>query len=266
LITAGKTMAGLSSAERDIRRSANSELANLALRQLASSDALRALTGQRELKGKFLETALGFEDKRIERYLGLEKEFRQETSALAKEERQAVRDGLVRAVDMGLKYGVSFDQLSPEDQVKIATSAAQTPGMSLDLIVESMKRGQMVFQEERNKVAADIARVNRAGTRTTGTLSSRTEQVLSGFTRLSDLSIAERTRVRDELFARGFGDATPPTWFKEFVSQELQMTLLPEELSKEWETYRKSIMDTSKKESSDDLFDSLGSDEEIDNI
>lgn len=72
--------------------------------------------------------------------------------------------------------------------------------------------------------------------------SSRTEQILDGFISFDDLTASEAQKVRDELFAQGFGSDTPPTWFREFLDNERQMNHTPEALTAEWIAYRDGIM------------------------
>ena len=160
LDTPGGTTQGAGEAATVAQRRGNQELADIALRQLASSDTLKTLTGFRESKTNVLKTALGFESNNVERLLGLEKEFRTQTQNLSKEMRQTTRENLLQMTDIGLKYGITFDQLSPEDQQNIALWSQQNPGLSLDMVVKSMEAGKTVFDEQRVKAAADIAATN----------------------------------------------------------------------------------------------------------
>lgn len=246
------TVSGANAAEVMANRNFQNDKWKINLAQLAASETLKALTGFRESKLDIAKTALGFEDNRLERLLGLEKEFRQETSSLSKEARQNAREDLMNTMNMGLKYGVSFDELDPQAQEDLAQWAQSTPGMSLSMLVKSMEAGKIAYQEERTKAAlelqemrVDIAKKQQELGGGSNGFSSRTSQVLDGFTKLDDLTPTDQAEVRDELYRQGFGADTPPAWFRDYIEEELRMNLGPDGLQSEWIKYRDSVLDGS---------------------
>jgi hypothetical protein len=202
-----------------VERQARFQMADLALQQLAASDTLKALTGFRESNIKILSTALGFESDRVERLLGLESEFRQETRELSKEQRSNLREDLLRTVDMGLKYGVSFDELSQKDQDALANWAASTPGMSLSMLAKSMEAGKIAYEEQRTKAALELEKM-RADIANTKSITNERNENMSTPT-VSD-SVADATLIlantpkgdltakKAELIEKTLGSEIPP--------------------------------------------------------
>lgn len=73
-------------------------------------------------------------------------------------------------------------------------------------------------------------------------ISTDTLTVLDGFSTLDDLTDSVRQKVNKDLRTLGFTDATPPGWFTAFLEEQQQATVLPEEVSRAWETYRNSVL------------------------
>lgn len=48
----------------------------------------------------------------------------------------------------------------------------------------------------------------------------RTQQILDGFIKLEDLTLAERQKVQDELYDLGFASAEVPEWYNEYYTEE----------------------------------------------
>jgi len=74
------------------------------------------------------------------------------------------------------------------------------------------------------------------------TLSSRTQQVLDGFTSLTALTPTEAAKVRDELYAQGFGSDEPPEWYVEYLQDAWKQSILPSVVKEEWIKYRDQVM------------------------
>lgn len=86
----------------------------------------------------------------------------------------------------------------------------------------------------------------------------RLMQVLDGFVTFDDLTTTEAQKVRDELYAKGFGSDTPPAWFKEYAESQVNQTLLPAALKEEWIKYRDGILkNANKKKGKGSLEDEL---------
>lgn len=87
-----------------------------------------------------------------------------------------------------------------------------------------------------------VSRGSSGGSSSSGSGSSVTQQVLDGFTKMSDLTPSQRQKVRDELYGMGFGASNPPSWFKEFIEDELQMNLTGPGLADQWARYKSDIL------------------------
>lgn len=70
-------------------------------------------------------------------------------------------------------------------------------------------------------------------------------QVLDGFQSLGDLTPSKKTEVLSELYAQGFGSDTPPSWFRAYMEEQMQMSFTPQALQQEWIKYRDSIVKSS---------------------
>ena len=79
------------------------------------------------------------------------------------------------------------------------------------------------------------------GTITSTALSPEVEQVLDGVASLDSFTPSKQTEVRNELYKLGFGSTTPPDWFKEYIQNELRMSLAPQALQIEWNNLRAQI-------------------------
>ena len=84
-----------------------------------------------------------------------------------------------------------------------------------------------------------------------GSTSDITAQVLDGFTSLGDLTPTDATKVRSELYAKGFGSDTAPAWFKEYMEKQMQQSLVPDYLNEEWIKYRDGVMKAASSGSGD---------------
>jgi hypothetical protein len=75
-------------------------------------------------------------------------------------------------------------------------------------------------------------------------ITARAMQVLDGFTKLSEMTSTEAQKVRDELFAIGFGDEDAPNWFKDMMLADYPMgTETPYiDIQAEWDAYVESIL------------------------
>lgn len=116
---------------------------------LAKSENLANLTGVRQSKLDSIKTALGFEDKRYERLLGLEDKFR----TLDKEEKTQARQDINDILTFA--EGKSYEELDPESQLRIQQAVALTP-FTLGQIEEAMKRSKVAYDEERAKAAREV--------------------------------------------------------------------------------------------------------------
>ena len=79
------------------------------------------------------------------------------------------------------------------------------------------------------------------GTTTSTALSPEVEQVLDGVASLDSFTPSKQTEVRNELYKLGFGSTTPPDWFKEYIQNELRMSLAPQAVQIEWNNLRAQI-------------------------
>jgi len=120
-------------------------------------------------------------------------------------------------------------------------------------IQDIMDRQDSLLQAERDEsfrqdsLSLDRQQENRiasggGGGAFTGASTSSFEQVLDGFTSLSELTPTNLAEVKGQLFASGFGSDTPPDWFREFIQQELRQNLIPSALKAEWLKYRDSVL------------------------
>lgn len=111
---------------------------------LAKSENLENLTGVRKSKLDAITTALGFEDKRYERLLGLDEKFRK----MDKEEREQARTDINDILTFA--EGKSYEELDPESQLRIQQAVALTP-FTLGQIQQAMNRMKVAYDEERTK-------------------------------------------------------------------------------------------------------------------
>ena len=116
---------------------------------LAKSENLANLTGVRQSKLNAITTALGFEDKRYERLLGLENKFR----GLDKEEKTQARQDINDILTFA--EGKSYEELDPESQLRIQQAVALTP-FTLGQIQQAMDRMKVAYDEDRTKNALAI--------------------------------------------------------------------------------------------------------------
>lgn len=113
----------------------------------------------------------------------------------------------------------------------------------------------------------------------TSVVNNRVDQVLDGFITLDGLTAAERQKVTDELYARGFGSDQVPSWYNKFFQEEGNqggfgfetspvLTALgggapkPKTLAQSWTEYRKKIMGAANSKSSGGGLDGIN----IDNL
>ena len=75
----------------------------------------------------------------------------------------------------------------------------------------------------------------------------KTSQVLDGLESIWDLTATERSDVMDDLYAKGFGSDVAPTWYKDYLQNQKQRSMLPEKINEEWIKYRDSIMKSPSK-------------------
>lgn len=88
--------------------------------------------------------------------------------------------------------------------------------------------------------------------------SKNTQRIIDGFGTLKSLTPAERSKAENELYALGYGDPTPPDWFRQHAEQQARQSLSSDLLQEMWDTERNRIMSqVNAAGSSDDLFDSL---------
>ena len=67
------------------------------------------------------------------------------------------------------------------------------------------------------------------------------KNIIAGATRLSDLTSTERQKATTDLRKLGFYNGAPPRWYIEAKNEEAGQTLLPEDVARAWEEYRKEI-------------------------
>lgn len=131
-----------------VNREADKKLNDIALRRLAASNTLSALTGVRASKLDALKTSLGFEDKRLERLLGIEKDLK----GMDKEEKEAALNGVAKIIEYS--EGMDFEELDPASQQQVIEYAANS-ALPLSSIKQALKRNKIAFTEERNKAALE---------------------------------------------------------------------------------------------------------------
>lgn len=119
-----------------------------AIKRLAASENLQALTGKRQTALDSIKTALGFTQNNLETALGLDKEFR----SIAKEDRETSRQTLTSILDYA--KGATFEELDTNTQQQIVNAVAETP-MSLGLIKTAMQRNQVAYLDEKRKNQKD---------------------------------------------------------------------------------------------------------------
>jgi len=82
-------------------------------------------------------------------------------------------------------------------------------------------------------------------------VSSKTLQILDGFSNIDDFTTTAQEKIREELYNIGFNEEIPPTWFKETVEEEGfgdfggQASLLPEVLQGMWDEYKNTVLGSS---------------------
>ena len=132
----------------------------------------------------------------------------------------------------------------------IITTAMQNGVPLPSYVVQELNRA--TTQEEINSVLArngiSLAKPEKPDKEAT-LVASRTSQILDGFITFEDLTTTEAAKVRDDLFKKGFGSDTPPTWFKEYIQTELRQSVLPSALREEWIKYRDGILSKAKAKS-----------------
>lgn len=111
---------------------------NSALQRLAASENLQALTGVRQSKIDSLKAAIGFEDNRLEKILGLETTFR----GLETKEKEQARQDISDILEFS--QGLSFEDLDPESQDAITRATANTP-FTLGQIQQALNRNKVAF-------------------------------------------------------------------------------------------------------------------------
>lgn len=72
--------------------------------------------------------------------------------------------------------------------------------------------------------------------------SNLTNRILDGFTSLDSLTPSQRNQAEEDLFNLGFQSSTAPDWFIPFIQQQKGQSLTPQALQKEWDSYKKSIL------------------------
>lgn len=131
-------------------------------------------------------------------------------------------------------------------------------GLPFNLVIEALstQHAKLTFDN-----ALKVAQENRLGSKSgesSKTTQERLSQILDGFATFDDLTTTEATKVRDELYAKGFGSDTPPAWFKEYIENELQQSILPNKVKEEWIKYRDGILkNANKKKGGGSLEDEL---------
>jgi hypothetical protein len=120
----------------------------------------------------------------------------------------------------------------------------------------NIRTNEWVINPKKDKVAGGTSVVGGQ------TISSTTKQILDGFTHLEDLTPSDQEKPRTELFALGFNEQNPPSWFQGHLQQTKPMTFSPSGLQNEWNDYRATVR-FGKKFLNADFFSSVFSKSEL---
>lgn len=127
---------------------ARREMADLAIVKLAASEELQALTGQRVTMLDNIKARMGFEDNRLDKMLGLEKEFR----ALDSAQRNESREFLSTTIDFS--QGLSWEQLDETTHQEIRNNLSNLP-ITEDMVKQALNLGKVAEEERLRKQGLD---------------------------------------------------------------------------------------------------------------
>jgi len=223
-----------------------------AIRALPIQAQVAAAQGNLELAQDYLTQVTSFQQERINNEWNYRNALVDSISGFLTNEQKIKADAVKKNNDRAWEMQMS----NVDAQEKLALEFAKSGQTALINSVYGLNTSSPDFGRQYAQLASRLSGVS--GGASGGTL-ARTLQVLDGFTKLSDLTTSEASKVRDDLFAKGFGSDTPPAWFKDYIQTELRQSLTSSKLQEEWIKYRDGIMSkATKKDTSGGInFDDL---------
>jgi len=146
----GKLEGGQNIEIQRLSAAGNRELADIALQKLAASDQLRVLSGLRTSTLDTIKDKLGFASNKVDRLLGIQKDI----NVLDRQNQQDARNTVLSIVEQA--GGLTYDQLTPNEQMKVAGLAAQS-GLGLSTVKRAMENGKVAYTEARQKTQREAS-------------------------------------------------------------------------------------------------------------
>ena len=211
----GISLAAMQRERAALSRQANRELADVAIQKLAASEELQALTGQRLTALDTLKARMGFEDTRLDKILGLEKEFR----AMDAEARAESREFIALALEFS--QGLTWDQIGAATQQEIRNNLANLP-ITEDMIKQALELNQLAALEEMRKQGLDeVAQMALIEQRMASAQAS-----LASADASYALADQRRTRTYLDMYDDLYGDESQYLPFEEWKQTENAQELL----------------------------------------
>jgi len=156
-------------------------------------------------------------------------------------------------------YGAVMDLTRELTSKLIENGAPSSTYTAMNGIVSEFNAGKITAQEAQSKMAVAVGTYaakpvmfKDGGGSSRGAGNSGKDrsdsfdvnQILDGFTKMSDLTPSQKQKAKNQLYSMGFGSDTIPAWFKEYYQNEVQQSILPDKLVGEWKKYRDSVIST----------------------
>ena len=254
----GQTMGFAGGRASEIDRKASFKNQEFALQEKNLLLSLGLEQSAREMSTKSIEQQLEYIAQDFELQQTIQDKLdKQEESLFNKAEKleDNAKNSLVSII--GELQGVDPSTMDDASLKQLEDLSARA-GLPFNLVFEALatQHAKQVFDQSME--LAQESRLGSKGDGTSKTTQDRLLQVLDGFVSFDDLTTTEAQKVRDQLYAKGFGSDTPPAWFKEYIENELQQSIVPAKLQEEWIKYRDGIMkDANKKKGGGSLEDEL---------
>lgn len=238
----GQTLGFAGGRASEIDRKASFKNQEFALQEKNLLLSLGLEQAAREMEGKSIEQQLTYLADDFELQQSVQERLeRQEESLFTKA--NALQDDAKASLVSIINELQGVDPSTMDDaSLKQLEDLSARSGLPFNLVLEALSTQHAKTTFDNALKIAQESRLGSKGGEGSKTTQDRVSQVLDGFVSLGDLTTTEATKVRDELYDKGFGSDTPPAWFKEYIQNELQQTIVPAKLQEEWIKYRDGIM------------------------